>query len=500
MKRFLNIAQKGLDKLLFGFTRLPSEGEPIRVKRRSGILASLEEGVYATIYLTLVSGKFLMDLVLSMGAAAIHLGLINAIPFLAAPAQLGGAYLVSKIGSRKKVLIPAIFICRQLWWFVLATTLLPIESRTKLWIFILLYIIMNISGQVSGNAWLSWLSDLFPDNLRGRIVSARNGILIIIAMMSDFLFSQLRETFGKNGKQIFLLLTLAVASLAGLKTVIAFKNQWEPPHLKTPSPRLVDIINQIGKIKAVRRLVIALMLWNIAVGVATAFWTPHMMINLKMSFTKIFLYSTIVMIFSFLMSRLIWGHVIDRAGTVSVVTFCSFLISFIPFLWLFITPDNITPIWLEAVLNGLVWSGFNIAIFNLPFYILPKKNQSYFFAILSAITGIALGMGAIIGGIIAQILEDFHIEIAGIIYVNYHVTFVLSGILRGACVFLLRKIPDTRSRGMIFMLKMVGDGLVRATTNPRLILYSSTMSPRKKQGQENQVILVKKINPPDKKE
>jgi MFS family permease len=263
--------------------------------------------------------------------------------------------------------------------------------------------------------------------------------------------------------------------------------------LKTPSPRLKDIIHQISKIKAVRRLIFALMLWNIAVGVATSFWTPHMMLNLKMSFTTIFLYSTVVTIFSFIMSRMIWGRVIDRAGTVSVVTFCSILISFIPFIWLFITPGDISLIWFEAVLNGLMWSGFNIAIFNLPFYILPKKNQSYFFAILSATSGIALGIGAIFGGVIAQILEDFRMEIGGITYINYHVTFLLSGILRGSCVFLLRKIPDTRSRGMIFMLRIMGDGLVRATTNPRLIFFSSMTPTRKKRAEDTEADTSEKI-------
>jgi MFS family permease len=472
MKNLLGIFNRTFDKLVFGFVRLPDHNAPARVKRRSGILASLEEGIFAQIWIIPTSGKFLIDLVLLFGAASIHLGIINAVPFLTAPAQLIGAYLVTLSGSRKRVLLPAVTISRQLWWIVLILVFLPIESGYKLWIFIALYAVMSFTGQISGNAWLSWLGDLLPDNIRGRVISTRNGILIIVGMVADFVFSQIRETLGKGSHNLYLFICLGIASFAGLKTVLAFKNQWEPPFTPSPVPMMKNILKDIFQLKAIRRLIIALMMWNIAIGVATSFWTPHMMLNLKMSFTAIFFYSSVVMIFHFIMSRGIWGPVIDRAGTVAVVSFCALLITFIPLIWLFISADYITPLWFEAVLNGLTWSGFNIAIFNLPFFILPQKNRVYYFAFLSALSGLAMGVGALAGGIIAQILEPMHVEILGMTYINYHVTFLLSAILRGICVFQLRKIPDARSKGMTYMLKVLGEILGRIITNPRLFFLS----------------------------
>ena len=482
MKNLFGKLRRAYSNLVFGFVRLPDKNAPVRTKRRAGILASLEEGIFAQIWIVPTSGKFLIDLVLLFGAASIHLGIINAIPFLAAPVQLIGAYLITRSGSRKAVLIPAAAVSRQLWWFVLLLVFLPLDSSYKLWIFIAIYIVMSLAGQISGNAWLSWLGDLLPDNIRGRVISTRNGILIIVGMVADFIFSQIRETLGKRSHNLYLFICLGIASFAGLKTLLAFKNHWEPPFTPSPVPRLRGILKDIFQLKSIRRLIIALMMWNIAIGVATSFWTPHMMLNLKMSFTTIFLYSSVVMIFHIIMSRGIWGPVIDRAGTVAVVSFCALLISFIPIIWLFISADNITPLWFEAVLNGLTWSGFNIAIFNLPFFILPKKNRSYYFAFLSALSGLALGVGALTGGVIAQILEPMHIEILGMTYINYHVTFLLSAILRGICVFQLRKIPDARSKGMSYMLKVLGEILGRIVTNPRLFFFSQAKPGPKKKG------------------
>jgi len=462
-----------LKGLVLGFSRLPQNNASLWRKRRSGISAFYEEGIYSQIWITLTSGKFLTDLALFLGSSAFHLGLINAIPFLAAPAQLLGAFLIHRSGSRKTVLLPSAFISRQIWWLILILILLPIDSMYKIWIFILLFAACHVSGQIAGNAWMDWLGVLIPDDMRGRVVAFRNGILIFVALLADFLLSQIREDLGSSLRWLFLVLCLLAASLSGLKSVMAFKNQWEPPGKPETPPRFGAVLKQFFSHKPIRRLLLALVTWNIAVGVAISFWAPHMIMYLHLSFTTIFFYSAIVTLGNFFMSRYIWGDVIDRSGNVPVVLLCTIAISCIPFFWFLITPDKLTFLWIEALLNGLAWSGFNVGIFNLPYVILPRKNRSYFFAILAALSGLTLGMGAIMGGVIAQICRDMQIEILGFTVINYHVTFLLSGILRWCCVFLMKGIPESHSRGMVHMLRAVGDGLVRLRTNPRLLFVNA---------------------------
>lgn len=471
MARPGKMVRKAFDRALRGFSRLPPASAPLAEKRRSGIFACFEEGVYAQVWITLTSGKFLTDLALLFTAGAFHLGLINAIPFLAAPAQLLGAALVSRAPTRRAVLLPAIYLCRQIWWLALALVLLPLEASTKLWCFIGLYAVSNVAGQVAGNAWLGWLSEMIPDRLRGRVIASRNGILILVAITSDFLLSQAREYFSPEHRTFYMVLLLGIASFAAMKTIYVFRNQWEPPKPpEPPAPPLGKILRQSFHNRAVKRLTLALVMWNMAVGVAVAFWAPHMITFLKMSFTTIFYYSLTVTTLTFFMTTFIWGHVTDRAGTLSVVVFCSVIITFIPVPWLLTTPENLKPLWIEAVMSGLAWSGFNVAIFNLPFAILPKTHRGHFFAVISSASGLGLGAGALLGGIVAEALSEMRVELFGLTFINYHVTFVMSIFLRGACVFALRRIPDTRSRGALFVMQAVGDGLVRTLTNPRLIL------------------------------
>ncbi len=457
---------------------MPRESTPFALKRRSGIRACYEEGFYAQIFITLTSGKFLTDLALHFGAASIHLGLINAIPFLACSAQVLGAYLTTRLGSRRKVLVPSVGISRAIWWVVLALVLLPIPTSAKLWAFVAVYAISSLAGQVSGNAWLSWLSDLIPNRMLGRVISSRNGLLLAIGIFADFLMSTAREHMGDKYRVAYLALVLCIAAFFATKTIFVFFNSWDPPSHPAPMPSPLKILRRSFSLPGMRRLIFALLIWNTAVGVAVAFWAPHMMTYLQMPFTKILIYSSIVTTVSFFMSTFIWGAVIDRAGTLPVVLFCASIIVLFPLFWLFATPQNLTPLWIEGALSGFAWSGFNVGIFNMPFQILPKKNRSYFFAVLSALSGVALGIGSVAGGMAAQVLEPLRITLFGIPYINYHATFVLSFVLRLSCLPLLARIPDTRSRGMVFMFQAMGDGVQKIMTSPRLVLLA--YAPRRK--------------------
>lgn len=459
-----------------------SREAPARIseERRRSIASLFQEGVFAQIWITLTGGKFLADLMLFFGATAIHLGLVNAIAFLAAPAQLLGAYLVLWVGSRKRVIVPSVFICRQVWWLVLVLILVPMDPKLKLWAFIGVYCVCHLSGAVAGNAWLSMLGDLVPEQLRGRVVASRNGLLVVVGVAADFLLSQLREWLGPDWRGFYLFVCVFVATVAGLRTVFIFLHQWEPPFTPPKPPGLFSILRTAFSHPGVRLLIWTISLWNFAVGIAVSFWAPHMMTYLDMPFTMILVYTLIITVGIYIMGTTIWGPVIDRAGTLPVIMTCGAIISCLPLLWLFVPPGDLRLLWLDAVLSGIAWSGFNAAIFSLPFQIIPERNRGFYFAVLSGFNGLALGLGALAGGVVAEYLTPMSVQLGKMTYINYHVTFLLSAVLRMAALFALRRVPDVRGRGMTFMLQAVGDGVQKLMTNPRFVLFVPRLSSRKR--------------------
>ena len=60
--------------------------------------------------------------------------------------------------------------------------------------------------------------------------------------------------------------------------------------------------------------------------------------------------------------QLLWGRAIDRFGSRPVTVLNFALVGVMPLLWLFATPSFRLPIWGDALLNGLDWSGAHFSV------------------------------------------------------------------------------------------------------------------------------------------
>ncbi len=450
--------------------RLPHPQAPLTRHRRSGIKVSFLEGSWAQIFITLTGGKFLTDLLLHFGATPAILGIGSAIQPFASTLQLAGAYLSNAAGSRKTVIVPACLVCRQVWWLVLPLLFLDLSQSAKVAVFLGIYSVSMVADAIIANIWMSWTADLVPDAVRGKVIGLRNAIMLGIAVFADFGMSRLREVLGEDGRGGYLAVCFATAAGAGLVTAFLFRRQWEPPMRRDPPPPLREVVAEAMAHPGARRLIAARALWNVAVGIAVAFWTPFMMNNLGLPFTTIAIYNVIVQGLTVVLGALLWGPVIDRAGTVPVILINGVVIGLMPFLYLFATPENLACYWLDAVLTGICWSGFNAAIFNLPFQVLPERRRDFHLAVMNAIAGTVLGASAMAGGFLAEALEPVRIAISGREFGNFHVMFVLSGVLRLSALAALSRVPDIRGHGIAFTLFEIGSNMKELVTNPRMVL------------------------------
>jgi len=449
--------------------RVPPASAPTAVRRRSGIHYSFLEGAWAQIFISLTGGKFLTDLLRFFGANDQWLGFGSAVQPITSTMQILGAYLSNWAGERKRVIVPACVVARQSWWLVLPLILLDLPSSIKLPVFLALFTTSMVADAIIANLWLSWTADLIPDKVRGRILGKRTALMLTIALGADFLISEMRGRTDHQGHAPYLLACFGTAAAAGLVTAFLFRRQWEPPMKRHPVPPLREVFRDALASDGVMRLLTARCAWNIAVGIAMAFWTPFMMDYLDLTFTQILWYNLIVQGMTVFLGALVWGPVIDRAGTVPVVLICGLVIGLMPFLWLFMGPEDLAFYWLDAVLTGLCWSGFNAAMGILPLQVVPTFRRDYQLAMLSAIGGIVLGLGSVAGGTIAQALHGIEIHWNGREYGNYHVMFVISGLLRLSCLFVLARVPDVRSKGIMFALLATGTSMKEMVTNPMLL-------------------------------
>lgn len=462
--RLIGIALQSLGK---GVVRLPPDHAPISEKRRRGIAASYEEGFYAWFFIRLTDGKYLTELVHRLGGSDSFLGVIGAIPRLVMPLQLVGAYLTTMVGSRKKVLLAASLVARQVWWLAPVLLVAPLEPDLRLALFFAMFLVSKLADAVIGNAWNSWMADLIPPRVRGRVIAMRNAMMLVCAVFADFIFSRLHDLMGEERRDLFLLITFIVAPLAGLKTYFIFRQQWEPPLPHTPTrPPIREVLRDFWTRLPMRRYLLANSIWSLGVGVPMSFWSAHMLYNLKLSFTTVLIFNVLDTCVRFIFSIAIWGRVIDRAGPMPVLKWCGAFICTLPLYYLFITPDNLALYWADAVGNAIFWSGFEAAMWGLPLRLVPEKNRDYYLAVGNSLSGLSVGLGALFGSQIAGHFAGFRTTIAGIDYVNYHILFITSSAIRVIGLVLLSQIHDPGSRGVRFMMTQMGDGLAQMAKNP----------------------------------
>ncbi|MDX2175493.1 MAG: MFS transporter [Candidatus Sumerlaeia bacterium] len=471
--------QLHLLKFLF-FGRATPEDAPVAVHRRNGIAISFLEGAWAQVWITLTAGKFLVDLIRHLGGGDLEIALISAVPFLFGPAQLLGAYLCTHFGSRKKVILVSAFINRQIWWLAVPLILLPLDSSVRFGLFFLMYLVSQFAGQITNNTWLSWTADLLPTQLRGRIIGARNALILGIATLADFGASAVRDGFGEAGRTAALALIFGVAAFAALVSVNLFRRQWEPPLASRELPPLRKILGACWRNADVKRLQTAVLLWSFAVGVGGPFFTPFMMDDLELSFIMILWYTLIVSGLSMLMNAFFWGHIVDKAGTLPVLLGNGLVIGCLPLLYLFITPEDLSLYWFDAVVTGIAWSGFNVALFNLPLQVVPLRDRAYYLAITSMVGGIGMGAGNVLGGFVANAIGGSTLDLFGYAWNNYQVMFILTTVLRYGALLLFLRVPDRRNRGMFVFMQELGEGVQRLVTAPRSLLLLGTRSPKRR--------------------
>ncbi len=426
--------------------------EPERSQR-----ISILEGSLAQVHITITSGSLLTAYALAMGADDFQLGLVGALTALATLGSLLGAQLVGRIGRRKPISLAASVGGRALWGLLCLLPFVGIQPEIAFAVFLGVVLLGNGLVNLSGTAWLSWMTDLVPIERRGRYFGIRNTIVGGIAMAVSFLAGRAFDAFLARGQRMEGLATIfGVAVVCSALAGLVLGRQWEPPLRGESRSSLREVVRQPLANRRFRRLLAFMALWSVATGISAPFFGAHMIKNLGMSFSTIAVYSILAGIVS-LATQPLWGRVIDRVGNRPVLAFNLIGVFLLPLLWLLASPERLWPIWLDAVLTGIFWPGYSLAGFNLVLATAPEENRSSFLGIQTTAVGLASFLAALAGGWIARLLSDFSLAWWGTQLVNFHVLFAASSLLRIALLPMALRLREARARSVAALVELVGD-------------------------------------------
>jgi MFS family permease len=391
------------------------------------LYACIKEGVAAQVMIGIFD-YYLIPLAIFFKASLVQIGLLVSVPaLLSSLSQIFAIKSVELMGSRKKLLTRGTLLQAILLLPIPFFIFMPIGHRIEL--LIVFVTVFRVLGSVMGPAWGSIVSDYLPEHLRGQYFGKRAQIISIsgvIGMGFWGIFLSFTNKFSEGWGLFFVFLSAALCRFISSYYMGKLK---ELPHVAATTDRFTfwKFIRQLKSSNFVR-FVLYVSAVTFATQLSSAYTSVYMLNELKfdyLSYMSVNLASVLMGLISFP----IWGKHADVVGNAKVLKLTSFLIPFMPLLWML----NKSPLSLVMVetFSGFIWGGFNLCTTNFIYDAVSPSKRVQCLCYFNLINGIALFAGASLGGFLAGHLPAIN---GGSRLVTL---FLISAVCRWAAHFIL---------------------------------------------------------------
>ncbi len=394
---------------------------------RKSLRYSILDGSASSAFLGLTQ-EYISPFALALKATTVQIGLLSSLPNLAiALCQLAGPRLSEQHGSRKRLILRAVFLQALLWAPIL---LVPyIFPGQKAWWLVGLFTLSAIAGSIASPAWWSLMSDLVPVETRGRFFGLRGTICGFVSL-AFFLIGGLVLHFSAADIFAGFAILFGGAILFRLISWYFLSKMYDPPLLTGWWDRysLPDLASTLASSNLGRYIVFS-SLMNFAIYLAGPFFAVYMLRDLSFSYLA-YAGVTAASSLASLVFLTFWGRRADRTGNVKVLNATSLLVPLIPLLWL--ASHRIYYLIPVQILSGFAWSGFTLASTNFISEASPAENRTRYVALFNFMNGLGICLGALAGGFLVSLLPPL---------LGYPILalFLISGLLRLLVALVLRR-------------------------------------------------------------
>lgn len=369
-------------------------------KIKSSLHYSLLDGIFASVMIG-CSETFIVPYALAMRAGPALVSILVALPQLAgAVLQVFSATLSEWIGSRKPIVVAAVFVHALMWIPVIAIPYVFAGHRA---VYLIIFYTMLISiGLVSFPPWSSLMADHVSETERGKVFGLRNrifGITNITAMLTAGLILHFfKDSLGAPIAGFTVIFSIAFVSR--LVSCYFLTRMHEPLLVIKPEHRF-SVFSFLRRIVRSNfgRFVIFVALINFGTFISAPFFAVYMLRDLKFSYLTYTIVTMTATLTIFSMMRL-WGSHADHVGNRRVLRLTSYFIPLNPILWLF--SHNVAYLIAIQFFGGFFWAGFNLSASNFIYDAVTPEKRTRCVAYYNMVNGIAIFSGAIAGGFLAS--------------------------------------------------------------------------------------------------
>ncbi|MCD4707328.1 MAG: MFS transporter [Candidatus Sabulitectum sp.] len=428
-----------------------TKGKPSELRETFRI--SITEGVFSQVYSSLAGpgSVFLTKLLVMLGASSVQFSILTATGQIFLVLMPLGALITRKLTLHKSATVR---------WAVAGRALTPLlgvipllfSDRISLTTVLAVFALSTALLSVSANIWTGWMARMVPLRIRGRFFAKRNAVLISFGLSAAFLMGLLVDSLNDDPAAQRLVMTglFLIAGIIGLIGLKILSRQPEKPVEKVDVPAL-RMFAEPFKDKNFRKLCVFGGWWMLAVGIGAPFWQPFMIEVLRMGVTGILLYGMTSTLGSILTLKY-WGRLIDRYGNIAAMKLAICIGTFVPLIWLFVTPSSLWIVFVESVISGSMWGCVGIVTANLVLAVAPKKKAQIYSGIYSA----CCGGGLIITMLASGIFMPAPLRIAGLSLHPMQVLFLITAFARFSALIPLSRVKEPNAVPLIVVLGRLG--------------------------------------------
>lgn len=395
---------------------MTQRARPGDLRRTLAIISA--EGVTSALMIGL-GETFFAAFALALGYSEVTAGLLASLPLLAgAGIQLLAPFAVRSLGSYRRWVVG----CAT----VQALSFLPLIAgaqvgRLPLLLFAASTVVYWSAGLATGPAWNAWVEGLVPRRLRTAFFAQRS-LLVQLSVLSGIALAGgvLHASSGSRRELTVFAAMFGLAALARLTSsrLLAAQPELEPVRI-CPQRRPLRAWLRDARTETGTRLLVYMLVLQLAVNLAGPYFTPYMLGDLGLSYGKYtvltaaaYLSRVLALRFVALVSRNITAWPLLRAVSLGLVPLAAFWIVSSRFDYLIAL----------QIIGGAIWGCYELATFLLLFETIPAAQRVGMLTWFNAGNAGAAVCGSAVGGTILTRLGGTRAA--------YHWLFAISSLSR----------------------------------------------------------------------
>lgn len=377
------------------------------------------------------------------------IGLISALPFVGNFLQIFVAPFLARRKPPKIICVTAAALHLSSWGALgIFLPWIPRDDPTAAghWL-IAWFLVTSCFGAIAGVSWNAWIQEWVPYRIRGKFFGRRNGTL----QFSTTAFLLIAGWSLATWNYAIPVFQLIIAGAAALR-VFSLRWQWVSPtrarhHTNAPQLALREQLQIVLQSRSLLVFIAFGAVWSFAANCFGPFYHVFMFEQLGLSAWDVGLLATLAQL-SGALSLPAWGHLLDRYGNKSVMTFSLILWQAQNFVWCILTPENRTILYAMWIWGGATGAGFVLGQFTILLRLIPVQAKNLAIGVNLAVTSLVAAIAPITGGaVLTWALARWPDALA-----VHHVCFILQPALAliGSTLLLRVHEPRASSLTMVF--------------------------------------------------